>query len=179
MQTEGRAPITSSRALRARRLFIIISIITFALDLITKNWAETALQNREPIRVLGDFLKFTYATNPGAAFNFATNATVVLSSLKLCVAAFIIYYMTKAVDTRWATGLALLFGGVAGNLFDRATRAPGNWQGEVIDWIQVPHWPVFNIADSAIVCAGIYMTYLAVKNVSPTIDNHNTSDGAR
>jgi len=118
------------------------------LDLITKNWAETALQNREPIRVLGDFLKFTYATNPGAAFNFATNATVVLSSLKLCVAAFIIYYMTKAVDTRWATGLALLFGGVVGNLFDRATRAPGKWQGEVIDWIQVPHWPVFNIADS-------------------------------
>jgi len=149
------------------------------LDLITKNWAETALQNREPIRVLGDFLKFTYATNPGAAFNFATNATVVLSSLKLCVAAFIIYYMTKAVDTRWAIGLALLFGGVVGNLFDRATRDPGNWQGEVIDWIQVPHWPVFNIADSAIVCAGIYMTYLAVKNASPTIDNHNTSDGAR
>jgi signal peptidase II len=179
MQTEGRAPITSSRALRARRLFIIISILTFALDLITKNWAEASLQNREPIRVLGDFLKFTYATNPGAAFNFATNATVVLSSLKLCVAAFIIYYMTKSVDTRWAIGLALLFGGVVGNLFDRATRDPGNWQGEVIDWIQVPHWPVFNIADSAIVCAGIYMTYLAMKNISPTIDNQDTSDGAR
>jgi signal peptidase II len=179
MQTEGRAPITSSRALRARRLFIVISTITFALDLITKNWAETSLQNQEPIRVLGDFLKFTYATNPGAAFNFATNATVVLSSLKLCVAAFIIYYMTKAVETRWAIGLALLFGGVVGNLFDRATREPGNWQGEVIDWIQIPNWPVFNIADSAIVSAGIFMTYLAIKNISPTVDNQDKSDGAR
>jgi signal peptidase II len=179
MQTEGRAPITSSRALRARRLFIVISTITFALDLITKNWAETSLQNQEPIRVLGDFLKFTYATNPGAAFNFATNATVVLSSLKLCVAAFIIYYMTKAVETRWAIGLALLFGGVVGNLFDRATREPGNWQGEVIDWIQIPNWPVFNIADSAIVSAGFFMTYLAIKNISPTVDNQDKSDGAR
>jgi signal peptidase II len=35
----------------------------------------------------------------------------------------------------------------------------------VIDWIQVPHWPVFNIADSAIVCAGIFMTFLAMKNI--------------
>lgn len=176
MQTEGRAPITSSRAQRARRLFITIATATFALDLLTKNWAETSLQYREPIRVIGNFLKFTYATNPGAAFNFATNATLVLSSLKLCVAAFIIYYMTKSVDTRWAVSLAFLFGGVVGNLFDRATRAPGNWQGEVIDWIQLPHWPVFNIADSAIVCSGLFMTLLALKNIAPTIDDRHQSE---
>ena len=177
MQTEGRAPITSSRALRARRLFIIIATATFAIDLITKNWAESTLQFREPIRVLGDLLKFTYATNPGAAFNFATNATFVLSSLKLCVAAFIIYYMTKAVDIRWAIGLAFLFGGVVGNLFDRATREPGNWQGEVVDWIQIPHWPVFNIADSAIVCAGIFMTILAMRNIAPIMGGNDKSEG--
>ena len=165
MQTEGRAPITSSRAHRARRLFIIISTTTFALDLLTKTWAENTLQFREPIRVIGDLLTFTYATNPGAAFNFATNATIVLSSLKLCVAAFILYYMSKPIHPQWAVGLSLLFGGVVGNLWDRAIREPGRWQGEVIDWIQVPHWPVFNIADSAIVCAGIFMTFLAMKNI--------------
>lgn len=171
MQTEGRAPIASSRALRARRLFIIIATATFACDLVTKNWAESSLQFREPIRVLGDFLKFTYATNPGAAFNFAMNETLVLTSLKMCVAAFIIYYMTKAVEVRWAIGLAFLFGGVVGNLFDRATREPGNWQGEVVDWIQIPNWPVFNIADSAIVCSGIFMTILAMRNIAPLIDS--------
>ncbi len=165
MQTEGRAPIKSSRAHRARRLFIIIATTTFALDLLTKTWAENSLQFREPIRVIGDLLKFTYATNPGAAFNFATNATIVLSSLKLCVAAFILYYMSKPIHPQWAVGLSLLFGGVVGNLWDRATREPGRWQGEVIDWIQIPHWPVFNIADSAIVCAGIFMTFLAIKNI--------------
>ena len=177
MQTEGRTPITSSRALRARRLFIIIATATFAADLITKNWAESTLQFREPIRVVGDLLKFTYATNPGAAFNFATDATLILTSLKLCVAAFIIYYMTKAVDTRWAVGLAFLFGGVVGNLFDRATREPGNWQGEVVDWIQVPNWPVFNIADSAIVCAGIFMTILSMRNIAPLIKSKDDSEG--
>ena len=171
MQTEGRAPITSSRATRARRLFILIATAIFGFDLLTKTWAENTLQYREPIRVIGDLLKFTYATNPGAAFNFATNATVVLSSLKLCVAAFIIYYMTKPVNPRWAIGLALLFGGVAGNLWDRATREPGRWEGEVIDWIQIPHWPVFNIADSAIVCAGIFMTFLAMKNIPVRVDH--------
>ena len=150
---------------------IIIATSIFALDLFTKNWAEKTLQHREPIRVIGDLLKFTYAINPGAAFNFATNATVLLSSLKLCVAAFIVYYMTKPVNPRWAIGLALLFGGVVGNLWDRATRGPGRWEGEVIDWIQIPHWPVFNIADSAIVCAGIFMTFLAMKNI-PVQVNH-------
>jgi signal peptidase II len=167
MQTEGRAPITSSRAERARRLFITFATLIFAIDLITKNWAVDYLQFREPIQVLGDFLKLTFATNPGAAFNFATDATLILSSLKLCVAAFIIYYMRKVTNTRWAIALGALLGGVVGNLWDRATRPPGNWRGEVIDWIELPNWPVFNIADSAIVCAGIFMTWLAMRNVQP------------
>ena len=117
MQTEGRAPITSSRAHRARRLFIIFATVIFALDLITKNWAVSYLQFREPIRVVGDFLKLTFATNPGAAFNFATDATLILSSLKLCVAAFLIYYMRKVTNSRWAMALGALLGGVVGNLW--------------------------------------------------------------
>jgi hypothetical protein len=88
---------------------------------VQKRGQKNSLQFREPIRVIGDLLKFTYATNPGAAFNFATNATVVLSSLKLCVAAFILYYMSKPIHPQWAVGFSLLFGGVVGNLCDRAT----------------------------------------------------------
>ena len=42
---------------------------------------------------------------------------------------------------------------------------PGLWRGEVIDWIELPNWPTFNIADSAIVTAGILMTILAMRNV--------------
>jgi signal peptidase II len=167
MQTEGRAPLESSRANRARRLFISIATLVFAVDLITKNWAAIYLQFREPVRVIGEFLQLTYGTNPGAGFSLATNATPLLSSLKLCVAAFIIFYMRKVHNTGWAVGLALLLGGVLGNLWDRAVRPPGVWQGEVVDWIKLPNWPIFNVADSAIVCAGVLLTILAMKNIQP------------
>ena len=118
--------------------------------------------------MIGDFLKFTYTSNTGAAFNLASNATYILTALKLAVATYVIFYMTKVISKRWAVALGLLFGGVAGNLWDRAVRPPALWRGEVIDWIQIPHWPVFNIADSAIVIAGIFFTFLVSKNVRPT-----------
>jgi signal peptidase II len=63
-----------------------------------------------------------------------------------------------------------------GNLWDRMTRPPGAWRGEVVDWIQLPNWPIFNIADSAIVCAGILMTYLAMRNIQPS--NNRESDAS-
>ena len=118
--------------------------------------------------MLGDFLQFTYATNKGAAFNLAENSTYILTALKACVATYLIFYMTKVVSRSWAVALGLLFGGVIGNLWDRATRPPGRWVGEVVDWIQVPHWPVFNIADSCIVLAAIAITILSMRNIAPT-----------
>ena len=174
MQTEGRAPLKSSRAQRARRLFIAISTSIFAIDLATKNWAESYLQFRDPVEIIGEFLRLTYSTNPGAAFSFLTEATLLLSSLKLAVAGFIIYFIRTVTNPLWGASLALLFGGVLGNLYDRVFRPPGVWRGEVVDWIQLPNWPTFNVADSAIVCAGIAMTLLAMRNVQPKEPNDRT-----
>jgi signal peptidase II len=56
-------------------------------------------------------------------------------------------------------------GGIFGNLSDRIFRTPGALQGEVIDWIQIPNWPVFNIADMSVVSAAILITFLSWKNV--------------
>jgi signal peptidase II len=179
MQTEGRAPLKSSRALRARRLFISIAISIFALDLASKNWAETYLQYREPVRVVGDFLKLSYSTNSGAAFSLFTDATLLLSSLKLVVFGFIIFYMRNLTNPLWGAALGALIGGVAGNLYDRAVRPPGAWQGEVIDWIVLPNWPTFNIADSAIVCAGIAMTILTMRNIQPKGSEDDPLDGQK
>ena len=166
MQAERRTPLKSSRANSARRLFILISTITFTFDLATKNWAESFLQGRDSIKVIGEFLQLTYATNPGAAFSFFEDATLLLSALKLAVVGFIIFFIRQVTNKYWASSLALLFGGVLGNLYDRALRPPGVWRGEVIDWIELPNWPVFNLADSAIVSAGIAMTILALFNIS-------------
>ncbi|MBM3655996.1 MAG: signal peptidase II [Actinobacteria bacterium] len=167
MQTEGRAPIRSSGANCARRLFIIITVSIFALDLISKNWAFSYLQYREPVRVIGDFLQLTFSTNSGAAFSLVGDATLILSSLKLCVAAFILYFIRKVTSASWAIALALLLGGVLGNLMDRAFRPPAPWRGEVIDWIELPNWTVFNIADSAIVISAILMSLLAIRKIEP------------
>ena len=167
MQTEGRAPLRSSRANRARRLFIALATSLFTLDLATKNWAESYLQFREPIRVIGDFLKLTYSTNSGAAFNLFGDATLLLSSLKLAVVGFIIFFIRQITNPWWAAALGTLLGGVLGNLYDRILRPPGLWRGEVVDWIELPNWPVFNVADSAIVCAGILITILTMRDVKP------------
>ena len=65
----------------------------------------------------------------------------------------------------WAITLGLLLGGATGNLIDRIFRSPGLFRGWVVDWIQVPHWPVFNLADSAIVCGGILAVLLSARGV--------------
>jgi len=61
--------------------------------------------------------------------------------------------------------LGLTLGGIFGNLADRIFREPGRLQGEVVDWIALPNWPIFNIADSAVVCAAILVTVLSFKNI--------------
>jgi signal peptidase II len=134
------------------------------------------LKFREPIKVLGEFLQLSYSTNSGAAFSLFTDATLFLSSLKLAVVGFIIFYIRKVTRPVWSLGFALLLGGVLGNLYDRILRPPGLWRGEVIDWIELPNWPTFNIADSAIVSAGILMTILAMRNIPTTLPPENRSN---
>lgn len=171
MQAEGRAPLKSSRVIRARRLFVVLATSVFAVDIATKNWAEAYLKFREPVKIIGDLLKLDYSTNSGAAFNLFTDATLILSSLKLAVVGFLIIYMRSVTNTRWAGALGILLGGVVGNLYDRAIRPPGFWRGEVVDWIVLPNWPTFNIADSAIVLSGIVMTILTLRDIPPKEPN--------
>ncbi|MFM9142277.1 MAG: signal peptidase II [Actinomycetota bacterium] len=166
--------------MKIRRYFILVSTGIFGLDLATKNWAETYLRYSPDIKLIGDFLKLSYSTNSGAAFNFLTEATFILSTLKFVVAGLLIYLVRQVTSLRWAIAMALLLGGVLGNLFDRVFRSPGIWRGEVIDWIELPNWPTFNIADSAIVIAGIGLAALATFNVPFRDDRGNhESDGVK
>jgi len=58
-------------------------------------------------------------------------------------------------------------GGVLGNLTDRIFREPGLLRGHVIDWLQLPNWPIFNIADIAIVVAAFISVVLTARNIPP------------
>jgi signal peptidase II len=82
------------------------------------------------------------------------------------IAAVVIVYILRTArklrSLPWAITLGLLLGGATGNLSDRIFRSPGLFRGDVVDWIELPHWPVFNLADSAIVCGGVLAVLLAI-----------------
>jgi signal peptidase II len=81
--------------------------------------------------------------------------------------ATVFYFAPKIANKYWAIVLALVLGGALGNLTDRVFNAPGFLQGSVTDWIVLPHWPNFNIADTSIVCAAILAFVLTLNNIAP------------
>ena len=148
-----------------RRIFLTAWTI-WLFDFATKQWAISALEV-EPKKILGSFLQLTLVKNSGAAFGFATGLTLVYSLFSLAVVLTIIYFARAISSHGWQLTAGLLLGGVMGNLADRAFREPAFFRGHVIDWIELPHWPVFNLADCAIVIAAGVAFVLSVKNVPP------------
>jgi signal peptidase II len=149
------------------RTLLSVAWLVWILDLATKAWAVSELANREPVKIIGSFFQLTFVRNPGAAFSFASNATLFLSIFSIIVAVGVIYFAPKITSKGWSIVLGLVLGGVLGNLMDRIFREPSFLRGHVIDWLQLPNWPVFNIADSAIVVAAVLAMILTARNVSP------------
>jgi signal peptidase II len=166
MQAAGRAPLTGpGNTPPKRRIGAGVGIAAFVLaaDIITKSLVVAHLRPGEPVHVIGEVLEFNLLRNSGAAFSFGTGYTIVFTAIALGV---VIYIMRTARHLRslgWAITLGLLLGGAMGNLGDRIFRSPGIFRGNVVDWIEVTrYWPVFNLADSAIVCGGVLTVLLAL-----------------
>ena len=137
--------------------------LVLAADIASKAIVVATLSDRRPIRLLGGLLTLRESRNPGAAFSIGTSMTVVFTAIAVGVIVFIARAARRIYSLPWAVALGLLLGGATGNLADRIFRSPGPLRGWVVDWIQVPHWPVFNLADSAIVCGGALMVLLATR----------------
>jgi len=148
------------------RLVWVSAWCIWLIDFASKQWAVSALAST-PISVIGDFLTLTLVRNSGAAFSFATGFAFFFALLSLAVAVGVTYYSTRISSRGWQITAGLLLGGVLGNLTDRIFREPGFLSGHVIDWIQIPNWPVFNIADSAIVVAALLAFSLTIRNIPP------------
>jgi signal peptidase II len=148
-----------------RRIFLTAWTI-WLFDFATKQWAISALEV-EPKKILGSFLQLSLVKNPGAAFGFATGLTLLYSILAVAVVSTIVYFARAISSGGWQLTAGLLLGGVMGNLADRAFREPAFFRGHVIDWIELPNWPVFNLADCAIVIAAGIAFVLSVRNVPP------------
>ncbi|MGH3450620.1 MAG: signal peptidase II [Haloechinothrix sp.] len=148
-------------------LIAVVALVAFALDVITKILATSALEGREPVPVLGGTVYLQLIRNPGAAFSLATGITWVLALIAIAVVVAIMWLAGRLRSRGWAIGLGLVLAGALGNLVDRIFRAPGVLQGHVIDFISVfaPNgdiWPVFNVADSAIVVGGALIVVLTL-----------------
>ena len=144
---------------------IFIAVAVLALDIASKVTVVATLSGKQPIRLLGGFLKLRVDRNPGAAFSFAPSLTILFSLIAITVIVVILRSSRRIRSLPWAVTLGLLLGGATGNLIDRIFRSPGAFRGWVVDWIQVPHWPVFNLADSAIVCGGILAVLLSARGI--------------
>ncbi len=143
-------------------MVIGVALFVLALDVVTKIVVVHTLVHHAPIRLLGGFLTLLLLRNSGAAFSIGTSITIVFTAIAVAVIIYIVRAARKLRSLPWAITLGLLLGGATGNLSDRIFRSPGVFRGDVVDWIELPHWPVFNLADSAIVCGGVLAVLLAV-----------------
>jgi signal peptidase II len=152
---------------RPRRVALLIAVALFvvAADVISKAIVVAKMAGHPPIRLLGGALTITLTRNGGAAFSIGTSMTIVFTAIALGVVIYILRTARNLRSIGWAITLGLLLGGAAGNLLDRIFRAPGLFQGHVVDWIQLPDWPVFNLADSSIVIGGVLVVLLARRGV--------------
>ena len=148
-------------------LLAVIAVVVLAADIVTKITAVAQLEGRAPVRLLGGFVYLQLLRNPGAAFSLATGYTWILAVVAIAVVVIILRVARKLRSTGWAVALGLVLGGALGNLTDRIFRAPGPLSGHVVDMVSLfapdgTVWPVFNLADSSIVCGGILLVLLAL-----------------
>lgn len=128
----------------------------YVLDRLTKIWAENTLASEPPIEVIPGVLRLTYTTNSGGAFGLGQSAPWLFAGATIVVSAIIVVSSTRLGRRSAAVALGLVLGGALGNLTDRAVNGAG-LAGRVIDFIDLRVWPIFNVADMAIVAGALIL----------------------
>lgn len=149
------------------RWAIPTAIALIVVDQLTKQWALGRLSAGPCLEpddcidlIAGARLHLVF--NTGAAFASGTGWGPVLAVLAAVITVILIVLAWLRPDRLGACLLGLVAGGAVGNLIDRVTRAEdGPLTGAVVDFVDVGWWPVFNVADSAIVCGVTALIWLA------------------
>jgi len=151
-------------------LFAVVAVAALGLDIVSKVLVAANLDEHPPVRLLGGAIYLVETRNSGAAFALGTGATAVLTLVALAVVAIILRTARRMYSIGWAVALGLILGGALGNIVDRLFREPGVGRGHVVDWISLfasdGHiWPIFNLADSAIVCGAVLAAVVALLGI--------------
>jgi signal peptidase II len=134
-----------------------IAGLVVVADQVTKYAVRISIDPNQSVPVIKGLFYFTHIRNTGAAFGmFSQKQPVFVAATVLAIVLIIVYHLkTKETDFLFNAALGLELGGAVGNLIDRIS------QGWVTDFIHVPNFPVFNIADSAIV-AGVALLIIVM-----------------
>jgi signal peptidase II len=150
---------------RFRRTFAVVAVVAYAIDVATKVLAVEKLSGGADVELVGSWLVLHLTRNPGAAFSTGTEFTLVLSAIAIAAVAAVVHFGRRVGTRAWAWALGLLLAGVCGNLTDRLLREPGPLRGHVVDFLMVPNWPVFNIADICINVAAALILLQAIRGI--------------
>nr|WP_246425005.1 signal peptidase II [Streptomonospora nanhaiensis] len=156
---------------------MIVAAAALGADFATKEIALAGFAPGESMPVVDGLLWFTLITNSGAAFSIGSGVPWVFFLIASGVVVYILFMARRLGSLGWTVALGLILGGASGNLVDRVTRPPAPFHGEVVDWIAVPNFPVFNLADSCICVGGALAVLLAFRGIN--IDGTRESDQAR
>ena len=151
-----------TRTARLAGLLYGTAAIAYALDRLTKAWVTDALSGRPPIEVVPGVLRLTYTTNSGGAFGLGQSAPWLFAGATILVVGVIVVVSRHLTHALPAVGLGLVLGGALGNLTDRAVNGAG-LTGRVVDFIDIRIWPVFNVADSAIVIGAVLLAMSSLR----------------
>jgi signal peptidase II len=186
MQAAGGTSLTDESAegstVAGRRrfvgLFALVFVALYATDVVTKHLAVEHLTGQPDKPLVGDLLQLHLTRNPGAAFSTGTAFTEVLTVVAIVAVGVVLWLSRRLGSTVWAVALGLLLAGVGGNLTDRMLREPGPFRGHVIDFLMLPNWPIFNVADVCInVAAGLILVQ-AVRGIKLDGSHVGTEDAA-
>ena len=147
---------------RSAGVLFSVAGAVWLLDRLSKVWVEHTLAGRPPLTVISGVLDLRFTTNPGGAFSLGQRARRGSSSgRRSLVSVAIIATSFRHTNVATSVALGLILGGALGNLTDRIVRGPG-FSGHVVDFVDFHIWPVFNLADSAIVVGAVRAGRLVV-----------------
>ena len=154
-----------------RVLYVVVAAVVFLLDRITKELVEARMVLGEHIEVFGSVLALHHVRNEGIAFGLLSGAggIVVLGTVVVGLLLFAFLLRIEPDDRSTVLGGALVTGGAIGNLADRVEH------GYVVDFLKLPNWPTFNVADIAIV-SGVTLVLVGQWRTART--EAATADGA-
>lgn len=176
LQAAGGAAISGPESRSDKRYWLVaavIGVLGFVLDQAVKALAIAKLDPGHPVTLIDGLLSLWLIRNPGAAFSMGEGFTVGFTVVAIvALVAVAVWGVPRVRHTGWAVAMGFVLAGISGNLYDRLFREPGPFRGHVVDFIQVPWFAIFNVAD-------IFITATAVLVIAMSFFGGDSASGER